>query len=150
MAKFKFDWGHGLALALASFIIFILSLIFFAGDMGEMVDENYYEKTVQYQDEINAANRANSLAKKPEIILQANGYLIRFYEDVPESGSIRFLRSNDSGQDVSEPLNLNSQKEQLIHAVNLKDGDYEVTLRWKQNNQDYLIKKTVNWKDPSL
>lgn len=150
MAKFKFNWGHGLALALASFIIFILSLIFLAGDMGEMVDDNYYEKTVKYQDDIDAAQRANSLNQKPEIILQANGYLIRFYDDVPETGFVRFLRPNDSGQDVVEPLKLNSQKEQLIHSVKLKEGDYEVSIRWKQNKQDYLIKETVNWKDPSL
>lgn len=148
MAKFKFTWAHGLMIALGSFMVFITSLVFFAGNMGEMVEDNYYEKTVHYQDDIDAAKRTNSLAKKPEIIQQANGYLIRFY-DQPESGEIWFLRSNNSEEDVKQPLQLNSRKEQLVHALDLKNGEYEVSIRWKQNGQNYLLKQEVNWKAPS-
>jgi len=148
MSKFKFTWGHGIVVALICFIIFITSLVFLAGNMGEMVEDNYYEKTIHYQDDIDAAKRANSLSQKPEIIQQANGYLIKFYEQ-PESGEVLFLRSNDSNEDVKQPLKLNSRKEQLVHALDLKDGDYEVSIRWKQNGQNYLLKKTIHWKAPS-
>lgn len=148
MAKFKFTWAHGLMIALGSFMIFILSLIFFSGNMGEMVEENYYEKTVHYQDDIDAAQRVKTLEKKPEIIEQANGFLIRFY-DQPESGEIWFLRSNNSEEDVKQSLKLNSRNEQLVHAEDLNAGEYEVSIRWKQNGQNYLLKQTVNWKAPS-
>lgn len=148
MAKFKFTWAHGLMVALGSFMIFISSLVFFAGNMGEMVDENYYEKTVHYQDDIDAAKRANSLDKKPEIIEQANGYLIRFHEE-PQSGEVLFLRSNNSSEDVKQPLKLNSRKEQLMHATDLIQGEYEVSLRWKQDGKNYLLKQKVNWTAPS-
>lgn len=148
MAKFKFTWAHGLMVALGSFMIFISSLVFFAGNMGEMVDDNYYEKTVHYQDDIDAAKRANSLDKKPEIIEQANGYLIRFYEE-PQSGEVLFLRSNNSSEDVKQPLKLNSRKEQLMHATDLIKGEYDVSLRWKQDGKNYLLKQKVNWTAPS-
>ena len=148
MAKFKFTWAHGLMIALGSFMIFILSLIFFSGNMGEMVEENYYEKTVHYQDDIDAAQRVKTLDKKPEIIEQANGFLIRFY-DQPESGEIWFLRSNNSEEDIKQSLKLNSRNEQLVHAEDLNAGEYEVSIRWKQNGQNYLLKQTVNWKAPS-
>ena len=59
------------------------------------------------------------------------------------------MRSNTSEDDVIEPIKLNSRNEQLIHAVRLKEGDYEVSLRWKENNEDYLIKTSVNWEAPS-
>lgn len=149
MTKFRFTWAHGIILALGLFIVFILSLVFLAGDMGEMMDENYYQKTIEYQDEINAATRANSLKQKPEIIEQANGYLIRFYENSAEKGDVVFLRPNNSQDDVREALKLNANNEQLIHAVKLKDGDYQVSIHWTQANQSYLIKKTIHWKDPS-
>lgn len=148
MAKFKFTWLHGIMIALGCFMIFISSLLFFAGSMGEMVEDNYYDKTVHYQDDINAAKRTNDLAQKPELIQQANGYLIRFHQE-PQSGEVLFLRSNNSEEDVLQPINLNSRNEQLIHATKLKDGEYEVSLRWKENGEDYLLKKTVNWKTPS-
>lgn len=148
MKKFKFTWGHGVIVALACFMVFISSLVFFAGNMGEMVEDDYYQKTISYQDDIDAANRVNELKQKPELIFQANGILIKFYEK-PETGEILFLRPNNSEEDVKHPLKLNSRNEQLIHALELVDGDYEVSIRWKQNGQDYLFKKTIHWKSPS-
>jgi len=148
MKKFKFTWGHGVIVALACFMVFISSLVFFAGNMGEMVEDDYYQKTISYQDDIDAANRVNELKQKPEFIFQANGILVKFYEQ-PESGTIHFLRSNNSEEDVIHPLKLNSRNEQLIHALELVDGDYEVSIRWKQNGEDYLFKKTIHWKSPS-
>jgi hypothetical protein len=147
MAKFKFNWGHGVILALVCFIVFITSLVFFAGNMGEMVEDNYYEKTIHYQNDINAANRANELKHKPELIFQANGILLKFHQK-PQSGEILFLRPNNSEEDIRQPLKLNSRNEQLIHALDLIDGDYEVSIRWKQDGRDYLIKKSINWKSP--
>lgn len=151
MAKFKFSWGHGVIVALGFFMIFITTLVIVGNNkyMGEMVDTDYYEKTIVYQDDIDAANRANSLQSKPEIVRQANGYLVKFHNNKPNSGNIYFMRSNTSEDDVIEPIKLNSRNEQLIHAVRLKDGDYEVSLRWKENNEDYLIKTSVNWEAPS-
>lgn len=150
MSKFKFTWGHGIIVALGCFMIFIVTLVILGGNMGEMVDENYYEKTIKYQDEINAASRANALSPKPEIIQQANGYLLRFHQTQPDEGTVLFMRLNNSEDDIYRPLNLNSKNEQLIHSVDLINGDYEVTLRWKQLGQDFLIKQTINWEEPSL
>lgn len=141
----KFTWGHGLMVALGCFMIFITSLIFFAGNMGEMVTEDYYEKTINYQDDIDAARRANALADKPAITEQANGFMITFHEFIP-NGDVLFLRSDDSKKDIVKPLKLNSKNQMLIHSVDLQKGEYEVTIRWKQDNEDYLVKERVNWK----
>lgn len=151
MSKFKFTWGHGLMVFLGCFMIFILSLVLIAGqhESMELRDEDYYERSVNYQGDIDAATRANSLVHKPEIVKQANGYLFQFYENVPENGEIQFMRLNNKSQDFSVPLKLDEKKEQLIHAVKLVDGSYEVSIRWKENNKDYLVKKSILWKDPS-
>ena len=71
------------------------------------------------------------------------------FPEKPESGNIFFLRSNNSEFDVKKKLELNNRLEQLIHAVDLKNGQYEVAIRWVQNGQNFLIKKTVNWNSPS-
>lgn len=143
----KFTWGHGIMVALGCFMIFILSLIFFSGNMGEMVTEDYYEKTINYQDDIDAAKRANALPAQPQIIEQANGFMVRFPEQV-QSGDVLFLRSENSKKDIVKPLKLNSRNEMLISSVDLIHGEYEVSLRWKQNNETYLVKERVNWKAP--
>lgn len=143
----KFNWGHGIMVALGCFMIFIVSLIYFSGDMGEMVTEDYYEKTINYQDDIDAVKRANALAVKPQITQQANGFMIRFGEPV-QNGDVYFLRSESSKKDIVKPLKLSAKNEMLIHSVDLINGEYEVSIRWKQNNEDHLLKERVNWKAP--
>ena len=59
------------------------------------------------------------------------------------------MRPNNKSQDFSVPLKLDEKKEQLIHAVKLVEGSYEVSIRWKENSKDYLVKKSILWKDPS-
>ena len=68
----KLNWGHYVAIALGCFMIFIISLLYFAGYTGGMVTEYYYEKEIHFQDEINSEKRANALAEKPEVIVQAD------------------------------------------------------------------------------
>lgn len=141
----KFTWGHGIIVALGCFMIFILSLVLFSGNMGEMVTEDYYEKTLNYQDDIDAAKRANGLTVAPQIIEQANGFMIHFTNPA-QSGDVLFLRSDDSKKDIVKSLKLDSKNQMLIHAVDLQKGEYDVSIRWKQNDEDYLVKQRVNWK----
>ncbi|WP_291099601.1 MULTISPECIES: FixH family protein [Weeksellaceae] len=143
----KFTWGHGVVVALGCFIIFILSLLYFAGETGGMVTDNYYEKELHFQDEINSEKRANALKEKPEVIVQANGFLFQFPVSTSAdfSGDIYLLRNEDETKDIKETIKLNDRKNFLISSVKLKDGVYELTLNWKENNQTYLIKKSIRW-----
>ena len=53
----KFTWGHGVALALGLFIIFILSMIFYFTSTwknSELITDDYYEAELAYQDVIDA------------------------------------------------------------------------------------------------
>jgi len=143
----KLDWGHYIAIALGCFMIFILTLLFSANDSGHaMVTENYYEKELTFQSEINAEKRANALVNKPEVSMQANGFIISFPEEFSKpEGEVYLMRNNDETLDVRLPLKLDSKNRILISAVKLKDGEYDLFLKWKQDNQEYLIKKSIKW-----
>lgn len=143
----KLNWGHGVAIALGCFMIFILSLLYFAGDTGGMVTDNYYEKEVHFQDEIDAEKRANALEVKPEVILQANGFLFQFAPTTAEDfkGDIYLLRNDDETKDIKTSIKLSDKKNFLLPSVKLVDGVYELTLSWKENNKTYLIKKSIRW-----
>lgn len=143
----KLNWGHYIAIALGCFMLFILTLLYTAGDSGHaMVTEDYYEKELTFQDEINAEKRANALAEKPEINAQANGFVLNFPESLKEiTGSVFLMRNNDETQDVHLPIKLNGKNQMLISSVKLVDGEYEMILKFKLENKEYLIKKSVKW-----
>ena len=128
-------------------MIFILTLLFTAGDSGHaMVTEDYYEKELTFQDEIDAESNANALKARPEIRTQANGFVLQFPEELKDAvGEIYFMRNNNESQDIRLPIKLNAKNEMLISSAKLADGEYEMFLKWKNNEQNYLIKKSIQW-----
>lgn len=143
----KLNWGHYIAITLGCFMIFILTLLFTAGDSGHaMVTEDYYEKELTFQNEIDAESNANSLSNKPEIRMQANGFVISFPEEISApKGEVYLMRNNNEEQDVRLPIKLNQKNEMLISSAKLVDGEYEFFLKWKDENKDYLVKKSIKW-----
>lgn len=143
----KLNWGHYIAIALGCFMIFILTLLFTAGNSGHaMVTEDYYEKELTFQDEIDAENRANALSEKPELRMQANGFVLVFPEELADAeGEVYFMRNNNESQDVRMPIKLNAKNQMLISSVKLNDGEYEYFLKFKSKNKEYLIKKSIQW-----
>lgn len=143
----KLNWGHYIAIALGCFMIFILSLLFSAGDSGHaMVTEDYYEKELTFQNEIDAEKRANALAIKPELVSQANGVVLVFPEDIKDvKGEVYLMRNNDETKDIRLRLKLDGNNKMLIPAVKLVDGEYEFFLKWEKNNEEYFIKNTFKW-----
>lgn len=143
----KLNWGHYIAIALGCFMIFILTLLFTANDSGHaMVTEDYYEKELTFQNEIDAEKNANSLAEKPVLNLQANGMILSFPKDItPNEGELYLMRNNNQTQDVRLPVKLNDKNQMLISSAKLVDGEYEMFLKWKSENKEYLVKKSVQW-----
>lgn len=150
MNKFKFNWGHGVMLGLGAFILFILTLIYTADVSGDLVNDDYYETSLHYQeDDINARNRTAKLTEKPIIIKQANGLNIQFPVSIqPDSGQVYLMRGAFKRDDVILPLHLNSRAQILIPAAKLKAGEYDLSLTWYQDGDSYLIKETIIWNMP--
>ena len=147
MSKFKFTWGHAVMLGLGAFMLFILTLIFLADESGDLVSDEYYEESLDYQhQDIDARQRTNALAEIPKIQKQANGYLIVFPADIqPDSGQIYMMRGAYKSEDISLPLQLNEQHNILIPAARMKPGEYDLKLSWYKNGELYLIKDILKW-----
>lgn len=150
MSKFKFNWGHGVMLGLCGFIIFILTLIYKADVSGDLVNDDYYKVSLNYQaDDIDARNRTNKLSEKPKFENQANGINVLFPAVIkPDSGQIYLMRGAFKNDDVLINLELNSRHQILIPAAKLKAGEYDLSLTWYENGKPYLIKQTIEWTTP--
>ena len=150
----KFTWGHGIVLALAAFIIFILSMIFFFSrgwQNAEMVSEDYYADELAYQQTIDAKQRADQLTEKPEYYQDRNGIKITFPPSVNNnSAKVRFdlFRTDDQRLDVKKDIKLDAQNAIVIPAKILAPGNYTLKLHWNTGGKDYQIDYDVLWKQP--
>lgn len=148
----KFHWGHGVILALASFIIFIvlMILIFPNGKQNaEVISDHYYEDELAYQDVINAKNNADQLIAKPSFSQNVHGITVTFPENIkPESNTVHFFlfRTNDSNLDVKKDLTLSANHSFTIPAKILAAGSYTLKVKWNFNNKLYQVDYDVLWK----
>jgi len=148
----NFSWGHGVVIALAAFIIFILSMLFLFPNgqkNSEMVTDNYYEEELQYQDVIDAKRRADSLQEKPVYNQTADGIKITFPKDYDNSNTtVKFIlnRTDDQNLDIKKAVQLDAGKSFLIPAQVLKLGNYTLRLMWTKNKTDYRMDYDVIWK----
>ncbi len=148
----NFTWGHGIVLALASFIIFILSMLFLFPNgqkNSEMVTEHYYEEELQYQSVIDAKNRADKLEEKPSYSQSAKGITITFPSEINNSNStFSFVlnRSDDQNLDIKKTVQLESDNSFTIPASVLIKGNYTLRLSWTKDKTDYRLDYDVIWK----
>lgn len=145
------NWGHGLMIALGSFIIFILFLIFIfpmGKQNAEMISNNYYEEELQYQDIIDAKNNAAKLEKTPTYKATSEGILISFPETIKvDEDKVNFIlfRTEDSNLDVKKEVILQHNLF-LIPAKVISKGSYTLKLKWKADKKPYQVDYDILWK----
>jgi len=148
----NFTWGHGIVLALASFIIFILSMLFLFPNgqkNSEMVTEHYYEEELQYQNVIDAKKRADDLPEKPVYSQSAAGITLKFPQDINNSNtkfSFVLNRSDDQNLDIKKTVTLDGNQSFTIPAAVLKNGNYTLRMTWNKDKTDYRLDYDVIWK----
>lgn len=147
----KFTWGHGVAVALGSFIAFILFMIFIFSNgqqNSELVSDNYYEDELVYQQVIDAKKNAEQLIEKPTFKQIPAGIKILFPTAVlPETRKVDFelFRTDDANLDVKKELALDASNTLLIPKQVISKGSYTLKIKWLQNKKPYQVDYDVLW-----
>jgi len=147
----KLHWGHGLAIALGCFILFILFLILvfpMGKQNAEMISSNYYEEELQYQDIIDAKKNAAQLEQQPVYKATSEGMMISFPSNIQaDEDKVNFVlfRTEDSNLDVKKEVGL-QHNVFLIPKKVLSPGSYTLKLKWTENKKPYQIDYDILWK----
>lgn len=145
--KIKWNWGTGIVIAMALFMIFILQFVYRVTFVSKydhhLVTEDYYKEELHYQDEIDKVNNASKLAENVKIVRVADGVEIVFPSDMDPtkiSGTISFKRLSNQKLDFEKKIELDQN---LFHipADHLIEGHWEVKIDWKNGDQNYLLKE---------
>lgn len=147
----KFTWGHGVVVALASFIGFILFMIFIfpkGKENSELITENYYEDELVFQEVIDAKNAADALEQKPIYAQNEHQITVTFPEEYTNGNtkfSVELQRSNDQNLDVKKEMKLNVQNQIIIPEDVLVKGNYILKMKWTKDHKNYQIDYHLVW-----
>lgn len=131
----KINWGHKLVFFGLSFMLFISLMVYkIITQKVDLVDDNYYEKGVRYQEEINKFNATPGV--ESEVSFDLNKQLIIFKSNAPcLSGKILFYRPSDVNLDFETTFVLNGLGEYTYATTLLKKGVWKVTFEWTLNGK---------------
>ncbi|MDX1904147.1 MAG: FixH family protein [Thermonemataceae bacterium] len=134
------NFGTKIVIALVIFIVFILSLGFMMMNANkETPEDNYYEKDLRYEQEIQAQKNAATLSEKVNFKVSENKTLtISFPNEVKDyQGEVNFIRPDNAKDDKVLPLSLSEKNEQILDIQDFRKGLWKVQVKWKMNNKEF-------------
>ena len=145
----KINWGTSIVIAFALFISFILYFVIKVQTNSkydnELVVEEYYKNDTHFQDEMAKVQNAQNLSQKPTIENGSEGIKVVFPQTfVPQKlqGKVSLYRPSNKKLDFEMPI-LQSDSYLLIPKTKLVDGLWGITIEWKYDGKDYMIKDKV-------
>jgi hypothetical protein len=141
----KISWGTGIVIVIIIFMaITIATVIFMMNQDVDLVSDDYYEKGIKYQQQIDIENRSQRLKENVKMEWTGNMFEISFPEEYSNrsiTGEIFFYRPSDAKKDFKLPLSL-TDRNQFIPVQGLEKGLWRVQLNWNLDNKENYYSET--------
>jgi len=114
-----------------------------------MVTDNYYEKTLKYEEQITRIKNTQALNEKPDIAFARDkGMLILTMPEISGqrnfSGNVHLFRPSNFKLDRNFILQLDQQGRQIIPLTAIERGKWEIQIRWSDNQKEYYFEQVIN------
>ncbi|HIP31452.1 MAG TPA: hypothetical protein EYG86_01680 [Crocinitomicaceae bacterium] len=137
------NWGKGIAITLALFIGFIMYMV--VNMMSTKIDlesDDYYEKEINYSQELNAIGRDKAFAERPTIQLSGDHLLVQLPAEIELTNTVFFLRRpNDENKDMR--FDIKGTKTFTLAKSGLEKGSYQVVLSYTIDGEDYMQRRKI-------
>ncbi len=143
----KFNWGTGIVIAMIVMITGMLVLVSVAIRQNfDLVDNDYYQKSINYQQHIEKVRNNEALPEKIRIELSDGSLRLNFpglsgYRDF--SGEIHFYSPVEQKRDLIVPIQPESSLVQVIDLKNLEKGRYQIKIDWKVKGTGYYQEEEI-------
>lgn len=147
----KINWGTAIVIAFVSFIGFIMYFVISMSTNSkydhDLVTEDYYQKELKYQADIDQEENAKSLTKNISYKKTDDGILLEFPQNLKIEnikGKVFLYRPSNKQLDFEIPISL-SNHNLLIPDKRLLDGRWNIKVYWTYNKEDYLYKTDITY-----
>ncbi len=142
----KFNWGTGIFLFLTVFLLACAVFIIFAFRQDvNLVHEDYYQKGVDYTDQMEIEARSVDYYSSFQTYLDGGHFVVEFEKSLAakiDSGLALLYRPSDSDEDIS--FKIDGLDHLAIPTVDLISGRYILKMYWYSDGLKYEVDKPVN------
>lgn len=143
----KFNWGTGILLTIILFILAVVGFYIYSSNLDiNLVEENYYEKELAYQQKIDRIKNTGQLPEPVIVKLEKKQLILDFpqiFNGKEIDGNILFYRPSDPNKDFTVALQLNDSVSQAIDASRLDPGRYVIKIDWIVDGKAYYYEEEI-------
>ena len=142
------SWGKGISIFIILFIITILGMVWLSMQQNvEMIDTNYYQKEIEYQNVIDGKNRLKAQLKGAVFYQDQNNKHVLFlnnaYYEPKDTIFVELLKLDQAKSDFNFTINQIKDSMFEINTSTLKKGMYRMRASWKHKNLPYYFEQDV-------
>jgi len=123
-------------------------VIFFMNQKVDVVTENYYEKELKYQDQIDRIGRTKALKDTLKVENTGKELIIKF-PNIPDmvkgKDFIHMYRPSDQSLDVKIPVMTDSSNSQIVSTEKLQKGYWKIQISWTSGGKEYFHESIYNF-----
>lgn len=143
----KINWGTGIVLALVIMVSGMLYLVSIAlRQNDDLVENDYYQKSITYQQHIDEARNNNALTEKIKFELSPESLKLSFPKLANSQefeGEIHFYSPVEEKRDMTVQIKLDSIYNQIVDLKSLQKGRYKLKINWKANSVAYYQEEDI-------
>jgi len=130
-------------IGMAVFMVFIVTLVFvmFSSKTDALIDNDYYQKGLQYDTAYAQKEQVNTDTAAPEIRI-AQGMMIITFKS-PANGALKMIRNADKKMDRLVTINTGTELLTKIPLSGIAKGQWRLQLSWISNGKSYLYEKEI-------
>jgi hypothetical protein len=142
------NWGWKIFFVFLAFVGFVLFMVFRAlREDFHLVADNYYEKEIKYQGEMDMIRNARNLREPLNVEYRPaeQSVVLTYPEDQKEAikGKVYFFRPSDSRDDQEFIIRPDAAGVQVISVKSMKKGLWQVKINWSYGATEYQEEKNL-------
>ncbi len=139
------NWGTKIILGMIAFMLFIIGMVVYMFKVhgnDSLVDDDYYEKGIHYDQEYKATQQALAEGMEPEVKITPAQLIIKLKDSAIYE--LRLLRASSAKDDILEKgQSLGENHLIIIDRHRMDRGLWQMELKWKSHQKEYFYKKSL-------
>lgn len=139
------NWGTKIVLGMVAFMLFIVAMVvymFSVHGKDALVDEDYYEKGINYNQEYNARQQMIDDKAEPVITINDSHVIIQLKDSA--SYELKLMRPALAKDDMKvNGTTVGDANLILLNHKGMHKGMWFLELKWNSQNKVYLFKKNI-------
>lgn len=139
------NWGTKIVLGMIAFILFIVAMVVYMFSVhgnDALVDKDYYEKGINYNQEYNAKHNVAEEGAQPIITINKSQVSIQLKDSA--AFELKLQRPSTVNDDILIKGNTSGKSNLIqLNSTTMPKGLWFLELKWKSNNKEYLFKKDI-------